>query len=97
MKTENKKATHTPGPLKHDGDQIINSHGYPVAKLYDGKGGGGTQADRNKYGDLFVVAPEMLDALKAVVEAFPYCMAEYAKTDAIKKAKAIIAKAEGGI
>lgn len=90
----NEHAKHTPGPWRlaqrsYGGPDIIrddeDGHAEVVATV------GPCLADADQLGNLFLAAPELLAALKGLVEELDSANSGYT----LKEARAAIAKAEG--
>ena len=86
---------HTPGPWKQGNDRIECSEGYGVADLFTQRNDAETKANAR----LIAAAPEMLEALEALVREFddtydgdPISMEKH---EAIEKARNSIIKARG--
>jgi hypothetical protein len=88
-------SAHTPGPwTKSEGSSVaaLNFRGDPgrTRKIADVYAGGGTLAERHANAHLVAAAPELLEALRTML-----AYATTADSQAVAKAKAAIAKAEG--
>lgn len=81
---------HTPGPWKWDQPSVFNAAGIPIAHIFNHL----DPKEKEANAQLIASAPDLLEALKSVLDELPQSM--YPKNlKYMQKAIAAIAKAQG--